>query len=86
VLVFPVVWVAYTMVRGAFVYWYPYFFLDPTLVAVPFEYALYLIVIVAIFTGITAFLITISRVPPLERLRERLGRDSSYRLRWRRGR
>jgi hypothetical protein len=86
VLVFPVVWVAYTMVRGAFVYWYPYFFLDPALVAVPFEYALYLIVIVAIFTGITTFLIVISRVPPLERLRERLSQDSSTLRRSRRGR
>jgi hypothetical protein len=76
VLIFPVVWVVFTMIRGTFVYWYPYFFLDPSLVAVPFEYGLYLVVIVAIFTGITALLITISRVPPLERLRERWGREA----------
>lgn len=76
VLIFPVAWVIFTMVRGTFVYWYPYFFLDPGLVAVPFEYGLYLVVIVVIFTGITALLITISRVPPLERLRERWGREA----------
>ncbi len=82
VLVFPVLWVTYTMVRGTLVYWYPYFFLDPALVAVPFEYALYLAVIVAIFTGISTALISISRVPPLERLRERWGTDRWSTDRW----
>lgn len=76
VLLFPILWVAYTMIRGTFVYWYPYFFLDPTLVGIPFEYALYLAVIVAVFAGITTMLITISRVPPLERLRERWAREA----------
>lgn len=77
VLVFPVVWVAYTMVRGSIVYWYPYFFLDPVLVRVPFEYGLYLAIIVAIFSGITALLIGISRLPSLERLREQWGSEST---------
>jgi hypothetical protein len=30
-LVLPVVWLAYTLIRGAFVDWYPYPFLDVTL-------------------------------------------------------
>lgn len=60
-LAFPVVWVSYTMVRGAGAYWYPYFFLDPALVQVPFELGLYLLVIVVIFSGVVALLIAISR-------------------------
>jgi len=60
-LAFPAAWVIYTMVRGAGAYWYPYFFLDPALVQIPFELGLYLVVIVAIFSGIVALLITISR-------------------------
>jgi hypothetical protein len=28
-LIFPLAWLAYTLVRGAFVQWYPYPFLDP---------------------------------------------------------
>lgn len=75
VLIFPVLWVVYTLIRGSTVYWYPYFFLDPTLVDFPFELSLYLLLIVVIFTGVTAGLIAISRVPGLEHLRERFARD-----------
>jgi hypothetical protein len=74
VLVFPSLWVVFTMIRGAFVFWYPYFFLDPAVVEIPFEYSLYLLAIIAIFTGTTALLLSISRLPTLEHLRERWGR------------
>ena len=75
VLVFPVVWVAYTLIRGSFVYWYPYFFLDPALVAFPLELGAYLLLVVIIFTGVTAVLIAISRLPGFEHVRERLARS-----------
>jgi hypothetical protein len=75
VMVFPVLWVVYTLIRGSIVYWYPYFFLDPVLVDFPFELALYLLLVVVIFTGVTAGLIAISRLPRLEHLRERFARD-----------
>jgi hypothetical protein len=74
VLVFPTVWVVFTMIRGAFVYWYPYFFLDPAIVEIPFEFGLYILVIIVIFTGVTTLLLAISRLPRLEHLRERWGR------------
>ncbi len=73
ILVFPAVWVVFTMIRGSYVHWYPYFFLDPVLVSFPFEFSLYLLMIVVIFTGVTAALIGISRLPRLEELRERFG-------------
>jgi hypothetical protein len=74
VLVFPSVWVVFTMIRGTLVYWYPYFFLDPAIVEIPFEFGLYLLAIIVIFTGITALLLAISRLPRLEHLRQRWGR------------
>jgi uncharacterized membrane protein len=73
ILVFPSLWVVFTMVRGGLVYWYPYFFLDPALVDMPFQFGLYLLMIVAIFTAVTTIVIAISRLPGLERVRQRLG-------------
>jgi hypothetical protein len=61
VMLFPGVWVVYTLVRGAQVYWYPYFFLDPALVEIPWELCLYLLAIVAVFSLIVALLISVSR-------------------------
>jgi hypothetical protein len=75
VMIFPVSWVIFTMVRGAFVHWYPYFFLDPVLVDIPFEFGYYLLIVITIFTGINALIITVSRLPRLEHLRERGGRS-----------
>lgn len=69
VLIFPLLWVIFTMVRGAFVYWYPYFFLDPALVEIPYQFTLYLIAIIGVFCAVTALLITTSRLARLERLR-----------------
>lgn len=61
VMLFPGIWVIYTMIRGASVYWYPYFFLDPALVEIPQELLLYLLAIVGVFSLIVALLIAISR-------------------------
>jgi hypothetical protein len=84
VMVFPVVWLVYTLTRGSVVYWYPYFFLDPALVGFPFELAAYLLLVVVIFTGVTAGLIAISRLPGLEHVRARMSmsnsRGSQFRL------
>lgn len=76
VMIFPLLWVIFAMVRGSLVYWYPYFFLDPVLVAFPVEFGLYLGIIIVIFTAVTTLLIAISRVRRLLRLRERWGGDS----------
>lgn len=78
VLIFPLFWVVFTMVRGPFVHWYPYFFLDPVLVQFPFEFGLYLLAIIAIFTAVTALVIAISRLPRLEHVRERFARRQLF--------
>lgn len=61
VMAFPGAWVIYTMFRGAQVYWYPYFFLDPAIVGIPVELGLYLLGVVAVFTVTVSALIAISR-------------------------
>jgi hypothetical protein len=71
-MVFPLIWLVYTMLRGGQVYWYPYFFLDPALTDIPYELGFYLVIVVAIFTGTVALLIGISRLPRLEHVRDRL--------------
>jgi hypothetical protein len=81
IMSFPLAWVVYTMIRGSLVHWYPDFFLDPLLVDFPFEFALYLLVVVIIFTGVAAGVIAISRLPRLERLRERWSRSLPRRSR-----
>jgi hypothetical protein len=81
IMSFPLAWVVYTMIRGSLVHWYPYFFLDPLLVDFPFEFALYLLAVVVIFTGVAAGVIAISRLPRLERLRERWSRGMPRRSR-----
>ena len=45
------------------------------LVDFPFEFALYLLLVVVIFTGVAAGVIAISRLPRLEHLRERWSRS-----------
>lgn len=85
IMSFPLAWVVYTMIRGSLVHWYPYFFLDPLLVDFPFEFALYLLAVVVIFTGVAAGVIAISRLPRLERLRERWSRSMPRRSRFRIG-
>jgi hypothetical protein len=71
VMIFPAVWVVFTMIRGANVFWYPYFFLDPNLVDLPWEFIGYLLLVIAIFSATVAMLIGISRLPTFEELRAR---------------
>lgn len=76
VMIFPALWVIYTMIRGAHEYWYPYFFLDPALVEIPWELSLYLLIVVAIFTGTVTLLLAISR----HRLRLRVRRRARQQI------
>ncbi|WP_136709233.1 Pr6Pr family membrane protein [Agromyces sp. H66] len=61
VLVYPSIWLAYTLVRGADVGWYPYFFLDVAQVGGPVGVALYCALVLVIFLVLTAALVTINR-------------------------
>lgn len=81
ILVFPAVWVVFTMIRGSYVHWYPYFFLDPVLVSFPFEFALYLLGVVVIFTAVASAIIGISRLRSFEDIRERFARQAPGRSR-----
>jgi len=70
IVIFPLVWAIYTMIRGPFVYdavygndfWYPYPFLNP--VTAPLGYvsvAFYVVLIAAIIGGVGALVIGVSR-------------------------
>ena len=63
-LVFPLVWGGFTMVRGAIVGWYPYFFLDPYQVAGPGEFATYSAIVLAFILVVAAILTAASRFLP----------------------
>ena len=52
VLVFPIVWGIATIVRGAEVGWYPYFFLDPAQVLWPGEYLTYNAIALGTIVGV----------------------------------
>lgn len=62
VLVFPIAWVVYTMVRGPFTpnevldqpYWYPYPFLNPHLSANGYLSVSFYVVLIAVVIGLTA--------------------------------
>jgi hypothetical protein len=64
VLAFPVVWGVFTLIRGAEVGWYPYFFLDPAQVSGPLEFALYSGIALGLFSGLMALLVLLSRRRP----------------------
>lgn len=74
VLAFPVVWGIYTLARGAFVGWYPYYFLDAAQVS-PIETTGYCTIAAGLFLGISATLLATVRV--FSHLAERLRLDSS---------
>lgn len=61
VLIFPSVWLWYTLVRGDDVGWYPYFFLDETQVGGWGGVAAYCTLVLAIFLMITAALVAVNR-------------------------
>ena len=62
VLVFPSIWLVYTLFRGADVGWYPYFFLDEAQVDGPVGVALYCLLVLVIFVSLTAGLVAINRM------------------------
>ncbi|CAN5243804.1 Pr6Pr family membrane protein [soil metagenome] len=70
IVIFPIVWAAYTMVRGPFVfdavtgndYWYPYPFLNPVIAPQGYaSVAFYVILIAAIIGGVGALVVLVSR-------------------------
>jgi hypothetical protein len=76
---YPLLWGGFTMIRGAVIGWYPYFFLDPGQVSGPVEFSLYSGAVLAIIHGIAAVLVWSTRFVPLtERWRRprRRARDS----------
>jgi hypothetical protein len=75
VLGYPIVWGVLTLIRGASVGWYPYFFLDPGQVQDPVEFVLYSTIALTTFALVGSAVITLTKAPPLgERLRS-LHRD-----------
>jgi len=64
VLVFPLIWGVFTIVRGAEVGWYPYFFLDPAQVSWPGEFVLYNGIALGTIVGVLVGLIALSHVRP----------------------
>ncbi|WP_022891485.1 Pr6Pr family membrane protein [Agromyces subbeticus] len=61
VLVFPSIWLVYTLLRGADIGWYPYFFLDEAQVGGPVGVAIYCLLVLVIFVSLTAGLVAINR-------------------------
>jgi hypothetical protein len=61
VLVFPSLWLPYTLWRGADVGWYPYFFLDEAQVGGAVGVALYCALVLVIFVAVTAVLVAVNR-------------------------
>ena len=72
VLVYPSSWLAYTLVRGADLGWYPYFFLDEAQVGGALGVAAYCALVLVIFVLITALLVAINRALA-RRARDRRG-------------
>ncbi len=81
VLPFPVVWLVFTLIRGAKVGWYPYFFLDPVLVGGPPGIIFYCFIVLLIFLGITAILVAISRAITARASAHRLRKAAALRAR-----
>ena len=61
VLVYPSLWLPYTLVRGADVGWYPYFFLDEAQVGGVGGVVAYCALVLVIFVAITAVLVAVNR-------------------------
>lgn len=66
---FTAVWGIITLIRGAFVGWYPYFFLDPAQVGSVGEFLLLSAIALASFATISSLVVVLTRPRPLlERL------------------
>jgi hypothetical protein len=60
-LVFPVVWIIYTLIRATFTGWYPYPFLDPSKVGGWGGVTLYILGITLAFVALAQFVAWVSR-------------------------
>lgn len=61
---YPIVWGIITLVRGAVVGWYPYFFLDPDQVRDPVEFVLYSTIALSTFAITGTGVIALTRLQP----------------------
>jgi hypothetical protein len=75
VLVFPVIWLVYTLIRGADVGWYPYFFLDEAQVGSVLGVIVACAIVLAIFLALTSTLVLVNRLL-WRRARDRRARPS----------
>ena len=64
VLAFPIAWGTFTMIRGAVVGWYPYFFLDPYQVSGPVEFATYGAIVLSFIVLVAVILILAGQYLP----------------------
>ena len=62
---FAIVWGIATLIRGAIVGWYPYFFLDPNQVSGLAEFALLTGIALSVFAIVGVSLVSLSRVRPV---------------------
>jgi hypothetical protein len=65
VIAYPVLWGIVTLVRGSFVGWYPYFFLDPAQVSGLGEFSFFCGFALLLFASVAAGVVAITRSPPL---------------------
>ncbi|KJL31072.1 Pr6Pr family membrane protein [Microbacterium oxydans] len=68
-LAYPLLWGAFTMVRGPIIGWYPYYFLDPRQVSGPVEFLTSSGIALATFAVVATALVGISRMPEPKRMR-----------------
>ena len=59
-LVFPLAYLAYSLIRGPFVHWYPYNFLDPRLPGGYQHVAVWSVIITVAFTAVMSLLVLLS--------------------------
>jgi hypothetical protein len=79
-MVFPLLWAAYTLVRGEMVGWYPYFFLDPGMVGGYQTVGIYAVSLSGLILFIALATVAASRLPSTSlrwRHRRRIGPGSS---------
>jgi hypothetical protein len=69
-LAFPSAWLVYTLIRGAEVGWYPYFFLDEAQVGGFLGVALYCLLVLVIFVALTGALVFVNHL--LARRKDRI--------------
>ena len=59
--IFPIVWVIYTLIRGAAIGWYPYPFLNPERIGGYGIVAIYVVAIAVVILGFDAIVVWVSR-------------------------